>query len=138
MRDLVIRGPREYPGASMVQFEDGSTQTLVSRTIPLSVRDDADQITEQPIKRPASSNRESVAHPSGGRERNDTEWTTDQSTLHRQESVPALAGWRYLASQPATYTAQTKYDGAQGEGVARGEDYSHALRKLVSNRVVAP
>jgi DNA-directed RNA polymerase I subunit RPA1 len=30
MRELVIRGPRQHPGASMVQFEDGSTQTLVS------------------------------------------------------------------------------------------------------------
>lgn len=30
MRDLVIRGTKEYPGASMVEFEDGHIQHLVS------------------------------------------------------------------------------------------------------------
>jgi DNA-directed RNA polymerase I subunit RPA1 len=29
LRELVIRGAHEHPGASMVQFEDGTTQTLV-------------------------------------------------------------------------------------------------------------
>lgn len=30
MRQLVINGPKNYPGANMVQFEDGSIQSLVS------------------------------------------------------------------------------------------------------------
>jgi DNA-directed RNA polymerase I subunit RPA1 len=29
LRELVIRGPKEHPGASMVQFEDGVVQSLV-------------------------------------------------------------------------------------------------------------
>jgi DNA-directed RNA polymerase beta' subunit len=29
LRELVIAGPKNYPGASMVEYEDGSQQSLV-------------------------------------------------------------------------------------------------------------
>jgi DNA-directed RNA polymerase beta' subunit len=38
MRDLVIRGAREYPGATMVEFEDGHLQYLVRPLMPRAVR----------------------------------------------------------------------------------------------------
>ena len=34
MRQLVINGDKEYPGATMVQYEDGSQQHLVSAPCP--------------------------------------------------------------------------------------------------------
>ena len=98
----------------------------------------ADRFTGYAIERTANGNRESVAHPSGRRERIDTQRTTNQSALRWKEGVQALTGWRYLDSQPATYPAQTEYDGAQGQSIARGEDYSSALCELVSNRGAAP
>lgn len=33
MRALVIAGPRSYPGATMVQYEDGHCQFLVSASV---------------------------------------------------------------------------------------------------------
>ena len=30
LRQLVIAGPRSYPGASMIEYEDGRQQSLVS------------------------------------------------------------------------------------------------------------
>lgn len=142
MRELVIRGPREHPGASMVQFEDGSTQTLVSRIVSShevpAVMVMPIRFTGYTVERAANRNCESAAYPSAGRERANAERATDQSALCWQEGVPALTRWRYFASQPATHAAQTEYDGAQGESVARGADYSHALRELVSHRGAAP
>jgi DNA-directed RNA polymerase I subunit RPA1 len=32
MRELVMRGPNQHPGAVMVEFEDGHRQMLVSNT----------------------------------------------------------------------------------------------------------
>jgi hypothetical protein len=33
MRQLVINGPKSYPGAAMVEYEDGHQQSLVSWVI---------------------------------------------------------------------------------------------------------
>lgn len=38
MRQLVINGPKTYPGASIVEYEDGSQQFLVCFLPPLSFR----------------------------------------------------------------------------------------------------
>ena len=47
MRNLVITGPHGYPGATMVEYEDGHLQFLV-RTLPTSDRNGVDS---NPISR---------------------------------------------------------------------------------------
>lgn len=65
MRDLVIRGAREYPGATMVEFEDGHMQFLVQSSLrPASLSLKA-CLTGEAVPGAAYRNRQSTANSPG-------------------------------------------------------------------------
>lgn len=65
MRDLVIRGAHEYPGATMVEFEDGHMQYLVRSLLCQAALSLMSNVTGKAIIGTAYRHCESTVNPSG-------------------------------------------------------------------------
>ena len=127
LRQLVINGPRNHPGASMVQMEDGTQVSLV-RTLHLTQEHMLTTDTGPHDFGAAYGDRESTRYSSKRSACLEQSWTRTAE----QEGVQAYSRWRYRHFESTAYAAQTQYDVSSRQDSARRKDDSDALRELVS------
>lgn len=140
LRQMVINGPHQHPGASFIQLEDGNLVSLVSSLLFSARRQD--YTDRQPLLAgPHDSRRENCASKQAPRTRIFRSRSTtcvffpprcrsppNPNSPDQPKSLPTLARWRHCHLESTTYASQTEYDVSPSQGVEGREDNQDALR----------